>query len=162
MPRSMTSLEVKNLLIRRFNFFNGYVGAVTEAANLNAADVIAVKHGGKVQEYEIKLSRSDLVGELRCARVAKGLEDLSNYTKKSVQLALDSTPDMTDDQRDVLLKHGHALSKTKLKNHRLYLTGEGREGRSFYGFPPPKPFVPHTFYWCIPHELLDICRRLNE
>jgi hypothetical protein len=160
----MTSKDVKELLIRRFTFFNGYVGAIYEAPNLNSADVIAVRHGGKVQEYEIKVSKADLIGEMRCARVAKGLVNIEEYMRKNVMLNLDTDGvQRTPEQIEAIRRSGHTLSKTKLKKHRAYLTPEGREIPSIFpGFPPFKPFVPNTFYWCIPYELLETCRELNR
>jgi hypothetical protein len=157
----MTSKHVKELLIGRFTFFNGYVGAVYEAPNLNAADVIAVKHGGKVQEYEIKVSKADLVGEMRCARVAKGLDDPSKYQRADYVEPDGTQFQMSPVVRRKYLKSQYTLSATKLTKHKLYLTGEGREGMNSYSFAPPKPFVPNTFYWCIPRSLLEICQQLN-
>lgn len=158
----MTSKEVKEILMDRFTFANGYVGAVYEAPNLNSADVIAVRHGGNIQEFEIKVSKADLVGEMRCARVAKGLDDLRSYMRRPVQLAIDGSTDMTDEQRGVLREYGHTLSKTKLDKHRMYLTEVGREVRHPYGLSARRPFVPNTFYWCVPSALVDICRQLNK
>jgi hypothetical protein len=156
----VTSKDVKELLIRRFTFFNGYVGAVYEAANINSADVIAVKHGGIVQEYEIKVSRADLVGEMRCARVAKGLDDAAKYQRSDYEEPAGQLQ-MSEFMKRKYLKSQYTLSATKLTKHKMYLTGEGREGEKFYSFAPPKPFVPNTFYWCIPHSLLEICQQLN-
>lgn len=168
MPKSesgtqMTSKQVKATLLKRFTFFNGFVGAVHEAANLNSADVIAVKHGGKIQEFEIKCSRADLIGELRCARVAFGLDEISKYLKRGVQQNLiNDGVERTPDQVEAIKQYGHGLSKTKLTKHKLYLSDEGRTPPKQYGWSPAKPFVPHQFYWCIPHELLAICRELND
>jgi hypothetical protein len=157
----MTSAQVKQMLIGRFTFANGFVGAVTEAPNLNSADVLAVRFGGKIQEYEIKVSRADLVGEMRAARVAAGLDDIRSYAEKSVQLALtDDGLERTETQVQAIYEAGHSLSKTKLD--KPYLSGAGREPKSFYGFPSRRQFVPSNFYWCIPMELLETCRELNK
>lgn len=160
----MTSNEIKSLLIERCSYANGYVGAVYETPNLSSADVIAVRFGGKTQEYEIKVSRSDLIGEMRCARVAAGLEGTEKYISKQVKIAL-SDDLMTDEQREVLLRTKHTLSKTKLEKHRFYLDPTHKEKERYpwgvTGWVQPKGFVPNTFYWCIPYELLEVCKELN-
>lgn len=67
----MTSKEVKDLMMAHYGWLD-CVASAYELPNLNSADFIVVKYGNIIQEYEIKLTRSDLIGEMRCARVAKG------------------------------------------------------------------------------------------
>lgn len=160
----MDSSYIKNLMIERCSFANGYVGAVVEASNLNAADVVAVKFGGTVQEFEIKVSRADLVGEMRVARVAAGLEDIKSYIRKDAQQELLAQEEvLTKDELQRIYDVSHRLSKTKLEKHRFYLdkTHWQRERPAWdpYNY---KRFVPHTFYWCIPYDLLEVCRELNK
>lgn len=128
------SSEVKELMISRLDFFSGFTGAVTEATNFNSADVIAVKHSGRIQEYEIKVSRADLIGEMRCARVAAGLEHLDDHMRKD--------------------GNGHRLSHTKYKKHLAYLNEHHRQGW--------KVSVPDNFYWCIPVDLFTLCFEMNK
>lgn len=156
----MTSKHVKDKLMDRLTFFNGYVGAVHEIPALNNADVIAVKRG-TIQEFEIKCSKADLVGEMRCARIAAGLDDVRNYTRKEVQLALETDDiERSEDQIKMIYERGHTLSRTKIEKHTMYLQKPNER--------PTKPawahkdFIPNTFYWCIPYELMDICKELNK
>jgi hypothetical protein len=163
-----SSDDIKNLMLRRCSFGNGYVGAVYEIPELNNADVVAVKHGGKIQEFEIKVSRADLVGELRAARVAAGLDDIKTYIKKDVQANLfGDSIERTPEQIEAIYNMGHTLSKTKLEKHRFYLNPEhpGRDRMAWEvstNYFPPKRFVPNTFYWCISVELMEICKTLNK
>lgn len=157
----MNAEKIKQLMIKRCSFGNGYVGAVTEVTMLNAADVIAVKFGGTIQEFEIKVSRSDLIGEMRCARVAAGLDDVRKYTRKEVQQAL-LTDDIerTAEQTEMIYERGHTLSETKLTKHRMYLTKP--KDRPVKPLWAHKRFIPNVFYWCIPYSLLEVCRELNK
>lgn len=146
--------------MERFSFFNGYVGAVHEVPGLNNADVIAVKRG-TIQEFEIKCSKADLVGEMRCARVTAGIESIRGYTRKEVQLALETDDvERSAEQIEMIYDRGHTLSRTKLDKHRLYLLKPDQR--------PIRPawahtdFIPNTFYWCIPYELMEICKELNK
>lgn len=157
----MTSDDIKKLMLKRCSFSNGYMGAVTEATNCNAADVIGVKFGARVQEFEIKVSRSDLIGEMRCARVAAGLLNLEQFIKKDIQLNLETDGiERTPEQIQMIKDRGHSLSKTKLEKHRFYLDKTHYQKPYAWG-AQPKKFVPHTFYWCIPYSLLEVCREYN-
>jgi hypothetical protein len=80
-------------------------------------------------EYEIKVSKSDLIGEVRCARVAWGLDGIHDYVRAN--------------------KNGLALSSTKLYKHKHYATGEAHT----YG--GVKRLVPSKFYFAVPNVLAD-------
>lgn len=72
----MTSKDAKKLLIGELGFRSGYLGAATEVVNCWNADVIAVRWSRRtVVEFEIKLSRADLMSEVRAVRIVYGLED---------------------------------------------------------------------------------------
>lgn len=140
--------------------FNDCVASAHEIIAMNNADFVVVKWGGSVQEYEIKVSRADLIGEMRCARVARGLDNATKYYKKAHLNLLEM--DNAAVHEELANKHGHgtSLSKTKLTKHKLYLTKpKDREQRPEWAH---KDFVPNTFYWCIPYAFLDICMELNQ
>lgn len=79
----MTAKEVKKIMISRLNWFNGYMGAASEVTNHHSADIIGVRFAGRtVVEYEIKVSRGDLVGELKAVRAAYGLDEIDSDNLK--------------------------------------------------------------------------------
>jgi hypothetical protein len=67
----MTSLEAKQRLMNYTSSFSSpYMGGVWEAKNLWSADFVAVKWGGRITEFEIKVTLADLRGEVAAIRQA--------------------------------------------------------------------------------------------
>src|SRR4051794_10602086 len=133
----MTSLQAKHKLIRYLNGFGtNYTGAVYEAANLSNADVIGVKYDGKISEFEIKVSRADLRGELAAIRAA-----LVPDSVEQVEMPWGSPRQRV--RTDIKLSH------TKIMKHRHYLFEHMKDeynGREF--------FYPNTFYFAVPSDLV--------
>ena len=146
----MTSLEVKHRLINYLNAWGTkYTGAVYEAANVSNADVIGVKYDGKISEFEIKVSKADLRGELaaiRAALVPSTVEQISafphaNEEAKQQHSYLAKT--VTRVRKDIKLSH------TKIMKHRHYLVEHVK-----HDYSGLEPFYPNSFYFAVPGELV--------
>lgn len=127
----------KDRLVGYFSSWNNsqYVGAVYEASNLWSADVVACKYSGLMSEFEIKVSRPDLLGEIAAIRRALEPDAVTigkwtNYDR------------FTGYDRYVV--NETKLSKTKIEKHHHYLV------------QPRKSFRPNQFYFAVPTHLVPV------
>jgi hypothetical protein len=130
------SAYYKKRLIRYFaSWGNQYVGAVFEAPNLWSADVVACKYGGRFSEYEIKVSRADLLGEIAAIRRALEPDSITigKWNNYDVETGYDR-----------IIVNDTKLSKTKIEKHHHYLVR------------PRKSFRPNQFYFVVPAPLVDV------
>lgn len=121
------------------------MGGVWEAANLWNADFIAVKYDGRIAEFEIKVSATDLRGEIAAIRTAL----LPNTMEKSNHMLYGEQYRV---RRDIKLSH------TKISKHHHYLVEHKKAPMSFEW--SPVLFYPNTFYFAVPTELLGIAAGL--
>jgi len=149
----MTSKEAKRLIKGRCRMLgNDYAGAVEEVTNTWNADLIAVKWGGEVVEYEIKCSKQDLVGEIRAIRAA--MDEATMEMVPRYQLAF-TRPDDEPIPLVAKIKADIKLSHTKITKHRHYLVKQeekDRWGRN------RRQFRPHKFYFAVPTELVEVAK----
>lgn len=123
---NLAAKELRDYLVRCFSGFDSGASAVV-TETINGADVIVHKWKDGFVEYEIKTSKSDLLGEVKCARVAWGLDHISLFA------------------RNPEIEHYHTLSHNKLVKHKHYATNSSRV----------LTFVPAKFYFAVPLELID-------
>lgn len=134
---SHDSAYYKARLVSYFSSWNNskYVGAVYEAPNLWSADVVACRYNGLMSEYEIKVSRSDLLGEI--AAIRRALEP------DAITIGRWSNYDIYTGY-DRIIVNETKLSKTKIEKHHHYLVR------------PRKSFRPNQFYFAVPTHLVPI------
>src|SRR5258706_12817754 len=66
----MKSSELKTEIMREYIYGKGYLGLFTES--WGACDVLGVRRSLFLVEFEVKVSRSDLLGEINCIHKALG------------------------------------------------------------------------------------------
>lgn len=150
----MNSKTAKKLIKGRCRMLgNDYAGAVEEVTNTWNADLIAVKWGGEVVEYEIKCSKADLVGEIRAIRAAideaNTMEMVPQYRLPFARADDDPIPLVAKIKADIKLSH------TKIAKHRHYLVKQEEPNR--WG-TNRRQFRPHKFYFAVPTELVDVAK----
>ncbi len=133
----MGSAYYKRRLINYFASWGTqqYVGAVFEAPNLWSADVVACRYSGKLSEFEIKVSRSDLLGEIAAVKRALEPQSVVTTTQNSFGFELGYEVVKVSDTK---------LSKTKVEKHHHYLVR------------PRKSFRPNQFYFAVPTGLVEL------
>lgn len=116
-----------------------YMGGVWESSNHWNADFIAVKWTHKISEFEIKVSRADLRGEIAAIRSV-----LAEPVYEQYELWGRTHERIRSD-----IKHSH----TKVEKHHHYLV-ERKKDR-FTGQPQTDLFRPNLFYFAVPSDLVD-------
>ena len=132
------------------SFNNTYAGGVYESANHWNADMLAVKYNGKITEFEIKVSKADLRGEVAAARSAL-LPDTVEQTPLfpyATAEAIEQNPYLGKMQ--VRIRKDVKLSHTKIAKHRCYLVDHTKD---MYSCRPL--FYPNLFYFAVPGDLVD-------
>lgn len=128
----VTSSDIKHELIKYLCFEKRHLIACTESLNL--ADVLTLTSTRFLLEHEIKVSKSDLVGELKAIKVAQ--QDMSKFTL------------WPEEMQDLSRK----VSDSKLYKHRRYLgTYYNR-----YGLSQLKYYRPNRFLFVVPEPLGDV------
>lgn len=113
---------------------NNYIGGVHEAPNLWSADVLGIKYSGKISEFEIKTSRSDLLSEIKAIRKALEPDSVTVSTKNQYGF---------DMGFEIFKVVETKLSQTKIEKHHHYLTS------------PRRSFRPNSFYFAVPSHLVE-------
>jgi len=133
----MTSNEAKDQLCTYVSHQSSqYMGSVWESVHHWNADFIAVKWNGEISEFEIKVSKSDLVGEIKAVRRA-----LEKDSVRIDQLRFGGG------QRAIV--ETTKLSASKVEKHHHYLVSQ-------------RPlFRPNLFYFAVPLELVEIAKELT-
>lgn len=151
----MRASEYKKIM-KGHLYSKGYGGVVEEVVNTWHADIIGVNFKGEVNEFEIKVSITDLRGEIKAIRRA-----LSGDIYKKVQ---HQTGFWSYNHVDVDEK----VSLTKLEKHYCYLVGDqqaamtfnGPEGAGISSDNPRACFIPNRFYFAVPTALIDKAKEL--
>ena len=122
--KPLTALQMKRIIAEHLFTELGFLGVFTEC--FNGSDVFGVRRTLYAVEYEIKISKSDLVHEL-----------------KSIRAVIANNPKLMD-------KHGW----NKYSKHRRYI-GKGddmfysKEYNDLF-------YKPNEFYFAVPNELADV------
>lgn len=152
----MTSKIAKGLIKDRArSSFNDFAGAIEEVVNTWNADLIAVKWGGEVVEYEIKCSKADLAGEIKAIRAALDENTMETVPMFRMQ-GLEDLPE-THNPKVKRVRADIKLSHTKIAKHRYYLVEQPQKdgwGRK------RQQFRPHKFYFAVPSELIQAAKDL--
>ncbi len=123
-----------------------YMGGVWESVHHWNADFIAVKWTHNITEFEIKLTRADLRGEISAINAVLGGDIHEQYELWGRQ-----------HQR---IKPDLKPSHTKIEKHHHYLIERKKD--HFTNQPQNDLFIPNLFYFAVPHELVDYAKELTE
>lgn len=114
---------------------NQYIGGVFEAPNLWSADIVGVKYSGRISEFEIKVSRADLLGEIKAVQKALEPDSVTATTKNWANVEMGF---------NIYKVTETTLSRTKVEKHHYYLTS------------PRNSFRPNNFYFAVPTDLVAL------
>lgn len=131
----MTAKDIKRIILSEL-LYQGYLCGVTEG--INSSDVLAVSRNKRfTTEFEIKVSRSDLLGEWKAIKAV--------FQRKNKQIGL-----LKDEP---MIKCSH----TKYYKHKVYLDFEGiAHERQWINFRP------NRFCFVVPPELCDLAKLVVE
>lgn len=141
-----------------------YGGVVEESVNHWNADIIGVTFTKwEVNEFEIKVSLSDLRGEIKAIKRALKGSIYQNIASQSSFFSYNN------------VKVEENVSLTKLEKHYCYLVGDKQGGMTFNGTVEEEKllngaprsrdnvkecFVPHKFYFAVPTFLIENAKEL--
>lgn len=158
----VTATEYKKH-IKHLLYLKTYGGVIEESVNHWNADIIGVTYDKwEVNEFEIKVSVSDLRGEVRAIKRALqgGIYKQEAWVSGSYSYNR--------------VKVDENVSLTKLEKHYCYLVDDKQGSMTFNGTAEEEArmniwkdrtnkhecFVPHKFYFAVPGELVDEVKAL--
>ena len=163
MDSESTAKDYKKRL-KYYLYNKNYGGVVEESVHHWNADIVGVKWGGETHEFEIKVSLSDLQGEIKA--IKRALQG-NIYTTKQTQAGMFEYS-YTLNKVEV----DENVSTTKLEKHYCYLVSDKQPNLSFMGSEEQflslnksntqECFIPHKFYFAVPSELVDKAKQLLQ
>ena len=142
----MNSIQAKKILTGYCSAQSAqYMGGVWESSNHWNADFLAVKWTYQITEFEIKVSRADLRGEIKAIEaVLTGNvhEQYELWGRQHQRIRLDVKP-----------------SHTKIEKHHHYLVERKKD--HFTGQPQDHLFIPNLFYFAVPGEMVEYAKELT-
>lgn len=158
--------HAKAELAYQLMFSSGHQIVCTEVGAFNNPDILSLTKSDRLIEYEIKLSRADLMGELNSVKECKNQIILNTYNeharkefeKSQLDLGIKVSVRGNVFEPDGLYKDIGKCSK--LDKHRDYLIPRPSE-RTGYGYYEP-PYRPNYFYFAVTAPLVDLAVKVCE
>jgi hypothetical protein len=122
------------------------MGSVWESVHHWNADFLAVKWTWDITEFEIKLSRQDLRGEVNAIK-----EAMTNAIHEQVEMWNGTRQRIRKD-----IKH----SQSKVEKHHHYLVEFRKDW--YTGEPQQDLFRPNLFYFAVPNELVGYAVEITQ
>lgn len=141
----MNSKQAKDILKSYTADHQKYYGAATEVASANNADILTLDHRKRCVEFEIKVSRQDLRNEAIGARIAWQLENPEDHYVWGEEKGWNG---------EMQRVRKPCKKFDKVPKHAGYYKHYIRHDHD-YGY-----FVPHKFYFAVPHELVDYAKQM--
>lgn len=160
--------HAKKMLAMKLLGVSGHQIAVTEVDQFNKPDVLSVTRSNKLIEYEIKLSRSDLMGELNSVKECKNEILLNNHNEHiqgSQQMQLGGKKMNVHFRGNIFepdgLYENIGVAK-KLMKHKRYLIPQSPR-KSSVGFNSfTQPYRPNQFYFAVTHDLVELAKEVCQ
>jgi hypothetical protein len=136
--------------LKKFLYAKNYCGVVEEVVNTWNADIVGVKWSGEVNEFEIKITLSDLRGEVKSIKRAL-LGNIYKCIPPQVEFGFTYNRIVVDEK----------ISTTKLEKHYHYLFADKMNPWHHENTPSTsEDFVPTKFYFAVPSYLINNAKDL--
>lgn len=152
--------HAKTLLARKLLYVSGHSIVTTEISEFNNPDILSLTRSESLIEYEIKVSRADLMGELNSVKTC-----VNEILLRTHNRALQGTQQMQIGDRvanvhirgNVIEPEGmyQDIGKcSKLDKHQRYLIAKPStmDGHGHY----VHPYRPNQFYFAVTSDLVDV------
>lgn len=166
MIEKMTAMQFKTALARKLMYQSGHQIVASEISEFNNPDIISLTRSEKLIEYEIKISRADLVGELNSVKTCKNMLLMRTHNRSlqgSHQMQIGDKIINAHFRGDILEPEGmyEGIGKcSKLDKHEKYLIARPsvQNGHGHYS----QPYRPNQFYFAVTTDLVPLAIEVCE
>lgn len=153
------AMQAKQLLARKLMLVSGHQIVSSENSCFNNPDIISLTKSDMLVEYEIKLSRADLMGELNSVKTCEHMLLRRNMNKHNIQIdmiggrrvSLRGNIFVDEEAEAEFLKIGKC---SKLDKHETYLIPKPSEPNAFGEYE--QPYRPNQFYFAVTSDLVPL------
>jgi len=161
--------HAKRLLAQKLIGQSGHQIVVSEISEFNKPDILSVTKSDMLIEYEIKLSRADLMGELNSVKTIKNAILTRNHNKQfqgPQQMELGGKTINAHIRGDIFEPEGlyDKIGKcSKLHKHETYLIPKPPRPDNSTGFNAySQAYRPNQFYFAVTADLVDLAVEVCE
>lgn len=166
-------LEIKNaahakqLLAKKLLGQSGHQIVVSEIGDFNKPDILSMTRSDMLIEYEIKLSRADLMGELNSVKTVKNAILMRTHNQQfqgPQQMELGGKTINAHIRGNVFEPEGlyENIGKcSKLDKHERYLMPKPQDQSGLYDYSR-RAYRPNQFYFAVTADLVDIAIEVCE
>ncbi len=169
MIEKMTAMQYKTALARKLMYQSGHQIVASEISEFNNPDIISLTKSEKLIEYEIKISRADLMGELNSVKTIKHQILTRNMNRHNQQINM--LGDKAVHLRGNIFVDEEAEAEaakigkcSKLDKHERYLIPRVPRSSSVGFNAYSQPYRPNQFYFAVTSDLvqlaMDVCNGL--
>lgn len=166
MIEKLTAMQHKTALARKLMYQSGHQIVASEISEFNNPDIISLTKSEKLIEYEIKISRADLMGELNSVKTCKNamLMRTHNQAIQGVQqMQLGEKVINAHFRGEIFEPEGlyEVIGKcSKLDKHERYLLPKPsvKNGHGHY----EHPYRPNQFYFAVTSDLVPLAMEVCE
>lgn len=158
------AMRYKQLLARKLMLVSGHQVVSSENSCFNNPDIISLTRSDMLIEYEIKIARSDLMGELNSVRACENMllmRTHNEHLQGSQQMELGGKTINVHFRGNILEPEGlHTdIGKcSKLDKHETYLIPKPSERNAFGEFE--QPYRPNQFYFAVTSDLVSLAEEV--
>lgn len=156
-----TAAQAKQLLAKKLLGQSGHQIVVSEIGEFNKLDILSMTRSDMLIEYEIKLSRADLMGELNSVKTVANelLRTTHNkHLQGTHQMELGGKTINAHFRGNIMEPEGlyENIGKcAKLDKHQSYLMPKPVEQSGLYDYSRRK-YRPNQFYFAVTADLVDL------
>lgn len=162
----ITADRAKSSLARKLLYTSGHSIVATEISDFNNPDIISLTKSDRLVEYEIKVSKADLMGELNSVKTCKN-QMLMNTHNRAIQgeqqMQIGDKTVTAHFRGNIFEPEGlyKDIGKcSKLDKHERYLIPKPSERTAFGDYD--HPYRPNQFYFAVPGDLVELAMSVCE
>lgn len=161
MLKIKSAAYAKTALARKLMYQSGHQIVASEISEFNNPDIISLTKSEKLIEYEIKISRADLIGELNSVKKCKHMLMRRNMNRHQTMQMNIMGEERTASLRGNIFVDEEAEAEferigkcSKLDKHERYLIPKPstQNGHGFY----EQPYRPNQFYFAVTSDLVAL------
>lgn len=162
----MTAMQYKTALARKLMYQSGHQIVASEISEFNNPDIISLTRSEKLIEYEIKISRADLMGELNSVKTCKNMILMRTHNRAlqgTQQMMLGDKVINAHFRGNVIEPEGmyENIGKcSKLDKHERYLIQKPSTQNGHGHFT--QPYRPNQFYFAVTSDLVELAMEVCE
>lgn len=160
-----SAAQAKVLLARKLMLVSGHQIVASEISEFNNPDILSLTKSENLIEYEIKISRADLMGELNSVKKCKHMILTRNMNRHNQQINMLGGNKVhirgnvfVDEEAEA--EYEKIGKCSKLDKHERYLIAKPST-QGAYGYFE-QPYRPNQFYFAVTADLVDLAMQVCE